>query len=66
MNEEVMSFITFCTEMYAKENKMSGAEVAELFCKIGVFDFLEENYIELHTQGKNFLLNIIQSFIKEV
>lgn len=43
---------------------MSGSEVAKLFCDSGVFDFLEENYIELHTQGREFLIPMIDEFLQ--
>ncbi len=65
MEQEQTEFITFCTEMYAKKHEQSASMVAELFCKTGVFDFLFENYTELHSQGKEFLIPLIESFIKE-
>lgn len=53
--KQTFEFITFCTEMYVGKKNISGSEVAKLFCDSSVFDFLEENYIELHTQGREFL-----------
>ncbi|MBD5399451.1 MAG: DUF3791 domain-containing protein [Treponema sp.] len=53
--QQTLEFITFCTEMYAWKKNVSGSEVAKLFCYSGVFDFLEENYIEFHTQEREFL-----------
>ena len=47
MEQQTLEFITFCTEMYAAKKDVSGSEVAKMFCDFGVFDFLEENYLEL-------------------
>lgn len=49
MEQQTLEFITFCTEMYAAKKDVSGSEVAKMFCDFSVFDFLEENYLELHT-----------------
>ncbi|MBD5435812.1 MAG: DUF3791 domain-containing protein [Treponema sp.] len=54
--QQTLEFITFCTEMYVWKKNVSGSEVVKLFCDFGVFDFLEENYIELHTQCREFLI----------
>ena len=59
MEQQTLEFITFCTEMYAGEKNVSGREVADTFCDFGVFDFLEENYLELHTQDREFLIPLI-------
>ena len=65
MEEKVAEFISFCTEMYAKKNNISANTVAIKFCETGAFEFLENNYLELHTQGKEFLISLIEDFIKE-
>lgn len=62
--QQTLAFITFCTEMYAGKKNASGSEVAKLFCDSGVFDFLAENYIELHTQGMEFLIPLIDEFLQ--
>lgn len=62
--QQTLEFITFCTEMYAGKKNISGSEVAKLFCDYGVFDFLEENYVELHTQGREFLIPMIDEFLQ--
>ena len=50
--QQTLEFTTFCTEMYAGKKNASGSEVAKMFCDFGVFDFLEEKYIEFQTQKK--------------
>lgn len=63
--QQTLEFITFCTEMYAAKKNVSGSEVAKMFCDFGVFYFLEENYLELHTQGREFLISLIDEFLEK-
>ncbi len=65
MEQQTLEFITFCTEMYAAKKDVSGSEVAKMFCDFSVFDFLEENYLELHTQGREFLIALIDEFLEK-
>ena len=59
----ILEFISFCIEMYAARNSTSGQEVYGLFKRSGVLDYLRENYEPLHTQGFNYILSIVDSFI---
>ena len=43
---------------------MDGADVKKLFDEQGVSDYLIQNYEVLHTQGKEWLLDDIDTFIK--
>lgn len=42
---------------------MSGAEVAGLFSRYGVLDYLEEYYEPLHSQSRQWILEDIDQFI---
>lgn len=57
-------FLTFCIEQYKHLKNMNGAEVKELFDNKGVSDYLIQNYDVLHTQGREWLLDDIDTFIK--
>ncbi len=57
-------FLSFCIEQYKHLKNMDGASVKELFDKQGVSDYLIQNYDVLHTQGKDWLLDDIDTFIK--
>ena len=56
-------FLFFCIECYRQKYNLDGEEVIELFENKKVFDFLEQGYEVLHTQGKNMILNEIEQFI---
>lgn len=57
-------FLTFCIEQYKHLKNMDGKTVKELFDNLGVSDYLIQNYEVLHTQGKQWLLDDIETFIK--
>ncbi len=62
--QQTLEFITFCTEMYAGKKNVSGSKIAKMFCDFGVFEFLEENCIELHAQSREFLIAMIDEFLE--
>jgi len=57
-------FLTFCIEQYKHIKKLDGLTVKELFDKIGLTDYLIQNYEVLHTQSKQWILDDIEEFIK--
>lgn len=57
-------FLTFCIEQYKHLKNMSGFDVKEMFDKLGVTEYLKQNFDVLHTQGKQWILDDIDSFIK--
>lgn len=61
---KVLEFISFCVEIYAQENDMSGSKVIELFEKTNLLSYLSDNYEILHTQGKQYILCNISDFLK--
>lgn len=58
-NSKVIEFVSFCIEMYAREYNMDGVAVSLTFEKKGIIDYLMNNYQELHSQGKEFLLPLV-------
>ncbi|MDR0507003.1 MAG: DUF3791 domain-containing protein [Dysgonamonadaceae bacterium] len=63
-NEKAISrFIIFCLEHYKFLRQISGLQALAEFKKYGVIQYLTSGYEVLHTQGKNFLMADIQSFI---
>mgnify|MGYP003344485593 CR=1 FL=1 len=57
-------FLTFCIEQYKHIKNMDGVSVKELFDKLGVSDYLIQNYEVLHTQSRQWLLDDIDAFVK--
>ena len=62
---KVVEFVSFCIEMYARQTGMSGAVVTELFETHGLLDYLFDNYEALHTQGKEYIIPLLQDFISK-
>lgn len=58
-------FLIFCLECYRQKYNLDGKKVIELFENKKVFDFLEQGYEVLHTQGKYVILNEIEQFINK-
>lgn len=61
---EQIYFLSFCIEQYKHIKNKDGSSVKDLFDKFGVSDYLIQNYEVLHTQGKQWLLDDIETFIK--
>lgn len=57
-------FLTFYIEQYKHLKNMDGSSVKDLFDKFGVSDYLIQNYEVLHTQGRQWVLDDIDEFIK--
>lgn len=57
-------FLSWCIEEYAAEKNLNGRDVANLFSQKKFLDFLGEHYDILHTQGKVYIIETIEDFIK--
>jgi Protein of unknown function (DUF3791) len=62
---EIQKFQLFCLENYKLRNKISGQNALEVFEKQGVFQFLENGFDVLHTQGINYILDEIYELIND-
>lgn len=62
--DNIAYFIAFCVEIYKKAHFMTGAEVADIFSRHGILEYLADNYEVLHTQGHNWILAEIKDQIK--
>jgi hypothetical protein len=60
---KIAQFQLFCLENFKFSNKIPGNEALKLFNDHRVFDFLSENFEVLHTQGKNYIISIISTYI---
>lgn len=57
-------FTIFCMESYKVYKALTGNQVAELFEKYGVYDYIREFYDVLHTTGYQYINNDIDSYLK--
>ena len=64
VGKEELLFVSFCIEMYARRHCMDGGSVLRLFDEWGVCEFLVECYDPLHSQGREYILDEIELFMK--
>ena len=58
-------FLIYCMERYRYYKKLSGKEVAEIFEKSRVNEYIIKCYGALHTVGEDYLMNDIEKYIAE-
>jgi hypothetical protein len=63
-NRKLTLFFVFCVENYKNHTCQSAEEVLSLFSAYKVFDFLQDGYDVLHTQGKDYIMEEIDEFLK--
>ena len=64
LEQEQAYFLTFCIEQFKHKKNADGLTIKNLFDKTGVSSYLVENFDVLHTQGKDWILDDIDSYIK--
>lgn len=57
------NFLVFCMECYRHAKRMSGKEVAMLFAKYGLYDYITEGFESLHTTGVKYIVADIDEYI---
>ncbi len=57
-------FLVYGMEEYKAAHAMTGAAVAALFSKFGVFDYVRRHYDALHTTGGAYLVGDIDDYLK--
>lgn len=62
--EKLVEFVSFCIENFKVKHLMKGKDTAILFKKSGVIEFIKNGYEMLHTQGKEYILEEIEIFLK--
>ena len=56
-------FLIYCTEQYKTAKNLTGRQVAELFSRYGVWDYIYSCFEALHTTGANYIVEDIDLFI---
>lgn len=57
-------FMIFCAEQYKGVKNLSGKQLAQLFTKYQVWEYLYSCYEALHTTGVNYIIQDIDLFIE--
>ncbi len=63
-NHKLLLFYAFCLEKYKDFSGLSAEETLFVFRKYRVFDYLQDGFEILHTQGEDYIVNEIDLFIK--
>lgn len=58
-------FMIYCTEQYKLAKKLTGRQVAELFSRYQVWDYIYSCFEALHTTGVNYIVEDIDAYIKD-
>ena len=57
-------FLIYCMERYRYLNRLSGADVAKIFDKYNVYEYIKKYFQVLHTMGDNYIVKDIDDYIK--
>lgn len=57
-------FLIYCTELYKVARKLTGKQVAELFSRYEVWDYIYSCFEALHTTGANYIVEDIDQYIE--
>ncbi len=63
-NRKITLFLIFCLEKYKEKAHKTAEETLALFSTHKVFDFLQQNFEVLHTQGPAYIVDTITNFLK--
>lgn len=58
-------FLIYCTEQYKSAKNLTGAQVAELFSRYKVWNYIYSCFEALHTTGENYIISDIDAYIEE-
>lgn len=57
-------FLIYCTEQYKVAKNLTGKQVAELFTRYRVWDYVYSCFEALHTTGVNYIVEDIDLYIE--
>lgn len=58
-------FLIYCLEIYKNARNLTGKQVAELFDRYQLWDYIYSNFGALHTTGANYIIHDIDQYIDE-
>ena len=61
---DIAYFVSFCIEQDKEAKYLSGSKTAALLSEYGVLEYLAEHWEILHTQGRQWIIEDIDEFIK--
>ena len=58
------NFLVYCIEQYKSAKRLTGIQVAELFTRYSVWDYIYSCFEALHTTGENYIIEDIDLYIE--
>jgi len=59
----ILSFKTFCIELYAEYKKIPSTDVYNLFINSGLLSLLSDDYEDLHGMSMEYLMHFFDEFL---
>jgi hypothetical protein len=61
---DILLFQVFCLEKFKAHINIPAAEAVQIFIKYDIFQYLQKVFNTLHTQGEKYIIEEIQTYIK--
>lgn len=58
------NFLVYCTEQYKTAKQLTGKQVAELFTRYMVWEYIYSCFEALHTTGEKYIVADIDAYIE--
>lgn len=58
------NFLVYCVEQYKNAKSLSGKQIASLFTRYNVWDYIYSCFEALHTTGTNYIVEDIDLYIE--
>lgn len=60
------NFLIYCMERYRYFKGLSGADVAKIFDKYGIYGYITKYFESLHTMGDDYIVKDIDDYISSL
>ena len=57
------TFLIYCMERYRYDKGLSGADVAKIFDRYGIYEYVTKYFEVLHTMGDEYIVEDIDNYI---
>lgn len=57
------AYMVFCMELYRREKKLTGKQVADLFSRYNVYDYIRTYFGAFHTMSEKLVFEDIDAYI---
>ena len=61
--DDKLDFLVYCIENYKNVKGLNGKQIIELFNRYRVLDYIKASYEALHTTGKEYIIDDLDSYI---